>query len=90
MCKLKKLRRLNLGMNKLITIPVELGELQALELIDISLNQLNNFPNEILSSQFLKSILLGGNNISKENIKLYRQYGKRINDDIDEDKYMKQ
>jgi Leucine-rich repeat (LRR) protein len=85
--RLKELKKLYIGKNKLEKIPRELGELKNLELLDISLNKLNDVPDELFLLKSLKSILLGGNTISKEKIIEYQRFGKLLNQYFDDDDY---
>ena len=86
-CRLTKLKRLNIANNKIEIIPNELKALTNLEIIDISLNKLSGIPNELLSILSLKALLIGGNNISKEQIEEYKKFGKFLEETYDEDDY---
>lgn len=55
---------LNLTGNALITLPHEIGELQALSVLDVSYNQLISVPKQIANTMQLHTLSLLGNNFA--------------------------
>lgn len=55
---------LNLTGNALITLPHEIGELQALKVLDVSYNQLISVPKQIANTMQLHTLSLLGNNFA--------------------------
>lgn len=55
--------KLNLGMNKINSIPPEIGTLQYLEVLNLFANQLATLPQEITSLAALRRLCLGYNQL---------------------------
>ena len=54
-------------------VPAEIGQLQKLEILDLSENQLTGLPNELGNLKNLKTLDLSGNNYSEYDLEIIQK-----------------
>ncbi|MBN1462398.1 MAG: leucine-rich repeat domain-containing protein [Paludibacteraceae bacterium] len=64
---------MNASDNQMTGVPAEIGQLDDLEVLDLSNNELTGLPYELGNLKNLKTLNLSGNNYAKQDLEIIKQ-----------------